>query len=200
MQVKHTGTIPLETGRLLLRPFRADDAEQIYKNWASDPEVAKFLTWRAHQNAGVTRTVVDSWLKDYRKPHGYHWCITLKGSDEPLDGIDVVSSDEHLAAAELGYCLTRRLWGQGYMTEAVIAVLEHLLETVGYERVSARHDTKNPASGAVMVKAGMAFEGVMRRAAKNNAGAYCDLALYAALRGDWARARAGQSRDAGNPS
>ena len=197
--MKHTGTVLIQTERLILRPFRPEDAKLVYKNWASDPAVSEHLTWRAHQNEGVTRTVVNSWIKDCRKPHGYHWCITLKGSDEPVGGIDVVSSDEHLASAELGYCLTRRLWGQGYTTEALIAVLEHLLGPVEYERVVARHDTGNPASGAVMIKAGMVFEGVMHRAAKTNMGAYCDLAVYAALRGDWARDRAGQSRDAGNP-
>lgn len=197
--MKHTGTVLLQTERLALRPFRLDDAEAVFRNWASDPEVTKHLTWRAHQNAGVTRTVVNSWLKDYRKPHGYHWCITLKGSDEPIGGIDVVSSNEHLASAELGYCISRRFWGHGYATEALIAVLEHLLGHVEYERAVARHDTANPASGAVMIKAGMAFEGVMHRAAKTNTGSYCDLAVYAALRGDWARGRAGQSRDAGNP-
>lgn len=185
--MKHTGSVLLQTERLVLRPFRLEDAGAVYKNWASDPEVTRYLSWRAHQNAGVTRTVVASWCKDYRKPHGYHWCITLREADEPLGGIDVVHADEFLASAELGYCLSRRLWGQGYMTEAAAAVLDHLLNRVEYERVFARHNTKNPASGAVMRKAGMVLEGVSRRAAKTNTGEFCDVALYAALRGEWRR-------------
>lgn len=183
--MKHTGTIPLETERMLLRPFRLQDVHAIFKNWASDPEATKYLSWRAHQTEGVTLSVVESWLKDYRKPHGYHWCITLKGSDEPLGGIDVVRSDEYLRAAELGYCLTRSLWGQGYITEAVTAVLDHLLNRVEYERITARCHTENRASGRVMEKAGMCFEGILRRAAKTNQGIFCDIAVYAALRGEW---------------
>lgn len=43
--MKHAGTKTIETGRLVLRPFRIEDAQPMYENWASDPEVTKFLMW-----------------------------------------------------------------------------------------------------------------------------------------------------------
>ena len=54
-----TGTQPIETRRLLLRRFRREDAEDMFANWASDPEVTRFLTWPAHSSAGVTRMLLD---------------------------------------------------------------------------------------------------------------------------------------------
>ena len=49
--MKHLGSKVLTTERLVLRPFRADDAEAMFNNWASDPEVTKYLTWTPHKSA-----------------------------------------------------------------------------------------------------------------------------------------------------
>ena len=52
--MKRCGTQRLETDRLVLRRFERADADAMYRNWASDPEVTKYLTWPAHENIGVT--------------------------------------------------------------------------------------------------------------------------------------------------
>ena len=54
-----TGTQRIETHRLILRPFRPADAEDMFSNWASDPEVTRFLTWPAHSSIEVTRWVLN---------------------------------------------------------------------------------------------------------------------------------------------
>ena len=180
--MKHTGTVLLKTESLILRPFRIEDAEAVFRNWACDLENVKYLSWRAHQTSGVTRTVVSFWLKDYRKPSGYHWCITLKGADDPIGGIDVVRSDEHLECAELGFCISRQYWGRGFATEAGSAVLNHLLYTVGYKRISGRCLSENRASAAVLSKIGMKREGLLRSAAKTNIGEFSDVLVFASVR------------------
>lgn len=53
--MNHKGTIQLETKRLILRRFAIDDAPAMFKNWASDPEVTKFMTWPTHKDVGVSR-------------------------------------------------------------------------------------------------------------------------------------------------
>ena len=50
----HKGTVTLETERLQLRCFTEEDAESMYRNWASDPEVTKYLTWPPHADVNVT--------------------------------------------------------------------------------------------------------------------------------------------------
>ena len=59
------GTKTIETERLILRAFRAEDAEAMFRNWASDPEVTKFLTWPAHGDVSVTRHVLADWVGRY---------------------------------------------------------------------------------------------------------------------------------------
>ena len=54
--LQHKGTQLLETPRLMLRKFTMDDAQVMYENWASDPEVTKFLTWPPHNSVEVTKT------------------------------------------------------------------------------------------------------------------------------------------------
>lgn len=69
-----------------------------------------------------------------------------------------------------GYCMGRRWWHQGIMTEAWGAVIDFLLEQVGVQRIIAGHDVNNPHSGGVMRKCGMTFEGVEEKAHRNNQG------------------------------
>ena len=65
--MNHKGTIQLETERLILRRFTIDDASAMFNNWASDPEVTKFMTWPTHKDVGVSRWVLDSWIPSYEK-------------------------------------------------------------------------------------------------------------------------------------
>ena len=62
----HKGTKTIETERLILRPFRQSDVEPMFRNWASDPEVTKFMTWPVHESVAVTKHVVEAWMNDYK--------------------------------------------------------------------------------------------------------------------------------------
>lgn len=70
------------------------------------------------------------------------------------------------------------------MTEALKAVINYLFEEVGMNRIEARHNTLNPASGRVMQKSGMKFEGIMRQIKVNKYGEFYDLAVYSILKSD----------------
>lgn len=63
--MKNLGTKTIETKRLILRKFSLSDAEDMYKNWASDDKVTKFLTWPTHAELEISRRVIDKWVKDY---------------------------------------------------------------------------------------------------------------------------------------
>lgn len=182
--MKHTGTVILETSRLRLRRFSAADSEAMYHNWASDDEVTKYLTWPKHESTAVSRQVIGDWEAGYEKPDCYQWAITLKdGTQELIGSIGVVLQDKDTAMAEIGYCISRKWWQQGVTSEALAAVLRHLIRTVGFNRIQARHDVRNPNSGLVMKKCGMSYEGTMRQAGINNQGIY-DICWYAVLSAD----------------
>ena len=184
----HKGTQTIETSRLILRRAVRDDADLMFRNWASDPEVTKYLTWPAHDSVTVSEMVIGSWLQEYEKENYYQWMIVLKEIGEPIGSIGVVRQNDRVEEAEIGYCIGTRWWHQGIMTEVLSAVIEYLFTEVNMNRVSARHDPNNPHSGGVMKKCGMKYEGTNRACDRNNQG-ICDAAQYSILRGEWQKPR-----------
>ena len=76
--MNHCGTQFIETDRLILRKFSIDDAESMYRNWASDSEVTRYLTWPAHTSAEVSKAVLENWTASYAQKNYYQWAIILK--------------------------------------------------------------------------------------------------------------------------
>ena len=177
------GTQNIETPRLLLRRFRIEDAEDMFKNWASDPEVTRFLTWPVHSSVEVTRDLLKDWIPRYEDGGYFNWVMEHKETGKAIGNISVVRLREDIESADMGYCMSRAFWGQGFMPEALKAVMEYLFDVVGMNRVAACHDANNPKSGRVMEKAGMKLEGTLRAAGKNNLG-ICDEVWHATIRSD----------------
>ena len=184
----HKGTQTIETNRLILRRAVSKDAEPMFRNWASDPEVTKYLTWPAHESIAVSQMVIGSWLQEYEKESYYQWMMVLKELGEPIGSISVVRQNDRVEEAEIGYCIGRRWWHKGIVSEALGAVIKYLFEEVGMNRVAARHDPNNPNSGGVMRKCGMKYEGTNRACDRNNQG-ICDAAQYSILRCEWQKPR-----------
>ena len=179
--MKHCGTKKIETERLILRKFVMDDVAAVYNNWANDPEVTKYLTWQTHSNVDISSSVLADWTSHYNEPDFYQWAITLKkNGNEPIGSISVVRKDDRIKMVTIGYCIGKKWWHKGIMTEALQTLIKFFFEEVGANRIEAWHDPKNINSGKVMSKCGMQYEGVHRDADWNNQG-ICDVAMYAIL-------------------
>ena len=176
--LEHKGTKTLETSRLILRRAQIEDAEMVYRNWTSDPEVTKYLTWPTHESRETTEAVLKYWISQYGNDNFYQWLIVYREHGEPVGTISVVDQSDCERRGEIGYCIGINWWHRGIMTEALNAVLRFLLEEVGMERIEACHDVNNPHSGAVMRKCGMELERIEPKGGKNNSG-ICDLCRYA---------------------
>ena len=182
--MKELGSKVLKTERLTLRPFRADDAEVCYQNWMTDPAVTKYLTWTPHEDIAFTRALLAAWEEEAKKPDVFHWAIVKEG--EVIGDISVVSLDKRTDCAYLGYCLCRRFWGQGIMTEALACVRDYLFGECWLYRLEARHAKENVGSGRVQEKCGFVYEGTARKAWKlTGTDERCDLVHRAILREEW---------------
>lgn len=144
----------IKTKRLLLRAIRRNDAQDIYDNWASDPEVTKYLTWSAHESVEVTKAIVELWLEDYRNPNTYRYGIELTGYDHLIGMIDIVGYID--GCPVIGYVLRKDFWNKGYMTEAFSAVIQDLFSK-GYEKILIEADVRNHGSNRVIQKCGFTF-------------------------------------------
>ena len=144
----------LVTDRLVLRKVNINDIEPMFNNWASDPEVTKYVTWLPHQNIETTEMIIKEWIKEESGPKTIRFLITIKGNDEPIGSIDVVEYFDE--APEIGFCLSRKHWGKGYMTEACKAFVEYLF-SLGFSKVLIEADERNIASNKVIEKCGFKF-------------------------------------------
>ena len=180
--LSHKGTVSLETDHLILRSFKIEDAEDMFLNWASDYEVAKFLSWQTHETPEVTKQILSSWIKAYERPDTYNWCIILKEYDKAIGHISVVELNDKNQRCSIGYCIGKAFWNKGLMTESLKAVIEFLFNEVGMNRIQAKHDTDNPASGEVMKKAGMKYEGTLHQYRKRKDGTFGNSSIYAIIK------------------
>lgn len=178
--MKHLGTRTITTERLILRRFTLEDAQAMYHNWASDPDVTRYLTWPAHGSVEITQMVLCDWIADYEKDDFYQWAIELRELGQPIGTISVVSHNDKAQLVHIGYALGRRWWRRGIMSEALQAVMDYLFDEVGVNRIESRHDPRNPNSGKVMRKCGMQYEGTLCQSDWNNQG-ICDASWYALL-------------------
>jgi [ribosomal protein S5]-alanine N-acetyltransferase len=150
----------LESSRLRLRRLVEDDAEAVFAAYAQDPEVTKYLVWRRTGNLEDTRHALRSATEAWDEGKAFNW-VVLRKKDDRLLGMVGVRVDGH--KVELGYVLAREFWRQGYMTEAVRAVVSWAIKEEDVYRVWAVCDIENLASARVMEKAGMQREGILRR-------------------------------------
>ena len=154
-KIKENFRADIETDRLILRPWQTSFAQQMFDNWATDKDVTKFLSWEPHKNVEETKQVITMWTQELN----YNWCIFDKSINEAVGSISVVKRADRDFYCEVGYCSSKKVWNKGYMTEALKAVINFLFDE-GYNKIELRHAVDNPASGRVMQKAGMTYQGV----------------------------------------
>lgn len=140
--------------RLILRRLKREDAEPMFRNWCNDPEVAKYTLWVAHESVETTKKLVDMWLEEEKDEKTERFVITLKGNDEPIGSIDIVHFYNDIP--EIGYCLSRKYWNKGYMSEACKAFINYLFE-LGYPKILIRADIRNIGSNRVIEKCGFKY-------------------------------------------
>lgn len=171
------------TPRLALRPVRMSDAEDLYE-YSRDPEVARHVLWDAHQSIHQTRNYIRFLIRQYRNAAPSTFAIALRDSGKVIGTIGYMWVQPENRSAEVGYSLSRAYWNQGYMSEALKTVIEFGFLKLNLNRIEAQHECSNPASGHVMINAGMRHEGTLRQRVYNK-GRFVDVDLYAILRSDF---------------
>jgi ribosomal-protein-alanine N-acetyltransferase len=177
-------SLPIETPRLLLRRYRLEDAENIFQDWASDPEVAKYLSWKPHQSLADTYAFLEQTQKSWQDRS--HLALGMEGKETGrlIGGIGF--GYEARVRVQFGYAIGRKYWGQGYTSEALRALIPVVFRDSQIHRAYALCYVKNQGSARVMEKAGLSFEGVLRQyflLPNVSPQVPCDMACYSLLRG-----------------
>ncbi len=173
----------LTTPRLILRGFRSADIPAIV-HLLQDPAIARTTL---HIPYPYTEEDARTWLRiqqdQLAQGWGYTFAITQRASGQLIGAIDIRLTMPH-RRAEIGYWIGTPYWGQGYATEAARAVLRFGFEDLHLNRIAATHMVGNPASGRVMEKLGMHYEGTLRQYTFHH-GHFQDHRVYAILREEW---------------
>ena len=190
----------LTTERLLLRPFCLADAPGVQR-LAGDYEIAATTLGIPHPyEDGVAEAWIGTHREGYergelasfavvlaRNVRGESAAAEMAAAERALLGSISLHIRQQHARAEVGWWIGVPYWNQGYCTEAARALLHYGFETLGLNRIQGRHLARNPASGRVMIKIGMRYEGTMRQAVCKW-GVFEDVKLYAILTNEYAPA------------
>ena len=153
----------LETERLILRPWRLEDAADMYA-YAKNPNVGPNAGWKPHESVEESKAILESWIHSDEEED--IWAIVPKETGRACGSIGLHQDGRRPGVPncrELGYVLGQEQWGKGYMTEAAKAILRYGFAELGLELIAVRHYLHNQRSRRVIEKCGFHYEGTMRR-------------------------------------
>ncbi|PLR86351.1 GNAT family N-acetyltransferase [Bacillus canaveralius] len=175
------GELPiLETDRLVLRKLSLEDLEDIY-SYGSNQEVSKYVTWDTHLSSADTKQFLDFVLQQYENKKIAPWGIQYKENGRLIGTIDFVWWKPAHKSAEIGYVLAPQYWGKSIATEAAKTIIKFGFTNMDLVRIQAQCFVDNKASARVMEKAGMSFEGVLRKSMLVK-GSHQDIMMYSVLK------------------
>src|SRR2546421_4791374 len=152
----------IESPRLILRPLTMADDLAIYA-YGSDPEVSKYVLFDTHTSIEDSRTFLRTVMEEYEQHKPSALGIELKDGGTLIGTIGYLNWSGDHKRVEIGYALSRLYWNKGFVTEATQALINHFFQHSDLIRIEARCRSENTGSSRVMEKAGMKFEGILRK-------------------------------------
>lgn len=146
-------TPKLETERLILREIHSDDVETIFKCWMQDENVSRYMWWKASNDRNEAKEFVEFEIGNLENDKWNRWIIVLKSTNEII-GTCLVFFNEEERHWDISYNLGRKFWGNGYVTEAMNAVMKYAVEKMKIREISTAYAKENSASGNVLQKLG----------------------------------------------
>ena len=183
--MKFLGTKTLETERLILRKIKIEDAPVAYKNWCNSDIVDKYVLWTKHSSEETTIEQYEKWIEEYNDEKTFRWIVELKENHDLIGTIDVSKRFIKHGSCEIGYCYSDKYWNNGYATESLKAVMKFLFEECEADIINAEFMNNNPASGKVMEKSGMKFEGTLRSRVIDKNNIRNDLVCYSITKDEY---------------
>lgn len=152
---------PIETERLLLRPFRESDAEAFFE-CCQNPNIGNNAGWKPHGSLEESQEI----LRSVFISQSGIWAIILKEDGRLIGSIGIIPDPkrENPQARMLGYWLDESHWGKGYMTEAVQSVLDYGFNTLQLSLITANCYPHNERSQQVLKRHGFIYEGTLHQA------------------------------------
>ena len=134
--------------RLLMRKPMMEDASPIFQLYAQDTEVTKYLTWKPHLSITNTKTFLKSCLHNWQNGISFPWTIVRKNDKQLIGMLEIVNVDQ--TGIQLGYVLARPFWGKGYMTEALLEIIDWAFKLYPEDVSCIRGVSSDPSAPTVI--------------------------------------------------
>jgi ribosomal-protein-serine acetyltransferase len=169
--------------RLYLRPVGAADAEPIYSLVEADRErLARWLPWAAAQTLAATDQFIAESEAQAARGDGFQAVLVRDGEIGGVAGYHRI--DRANRATSIGYWLAAAHQGEGVMSAAVKALVDHAFGAWGLHRVVIEAAVENRRSRAIPERLGFTEEGVLREA-ELVGDRFLDGVLYSMLAPEW---------------
>ena len=173
----------LETERLILRSYTLEDAPDLQRI-IGEYDVSSTLPGVPHPyEDGMAEEWIRSCSDKFEKDEALHFAITLRTDRNFIGGIGI-KLDRKNERGEIGYWVGKPYWNRGYCTEAARALVTYSFEALKLNRIHAYYFTRNAASGRIMEKIGMRYEGCFRQHVKKWDN-FEDIMVYGILKSDF---------------
>ncbi|CDG84206.1 GNAT family N-acetyltransferase [Janthinobacterium agaricidamnosum] len=173
----------LSTARLTLRPPRHGDEESLFR-LHSDAQVMRYFSEPPWTDPARAARQVEDDVGAFGREEYLRFCIVLNGTQQMIGNCTLFALHRQNRRGEIGYALDRACWGQGYMHEALDALLEYAFVERDLHRLEADVDPRNSGSAHCLQRLGFSAEGLLRERWIVG-GQVSDSALYGLLRRDW---------------
>jgi [ribosomal protein S5]-alanine N-acetyltransferase len=173
----------IDASRLSLRWISAADTDAFYAIY-SNPEVMRYWSTPPLANREAAANLIKKIQEDWQRRLILKWGIALRTDNQLIGSVTLFNLDFTHRRSEIGYALGRDSWGQGYMNEALMALLKHAFEVLDLHRIEADVDPRNFASIRTLEKLGFQREGYLRERWQVN-GEIQDAFFYGLLRQEW---------------
>ena len=150
-EIEVHGTVELWTEHLVLRRYRPEDAELLYRHFGTDPEMVQYSGWNPYATLEMAQETVRRFIESYADNHSYSWVMDV---DDVVVGT-IGAYDYDQKQIEVGFSVDRGWQGRGFATEALRKVLSYLTTNESIPCVTAWCAAENSGSRRVMEKAGM---------------------------------------------
>ncbi len=164
----HIGTIKFETQNLICRRFMDSDCEDMFKNWAADPDIQFEYGEPVYPTIEETSELLERYIDGYNQSDFYRWAIIEKASGENIGQIAFCKVYSDCKTAEVEYCIGKRFWGKGYAGEALTGLIEFAFAKTDFHRLEAYHRLENIKSGRVLEKSAMHITDTVQRFVREN--------------------------------
>ena len=158
------GTVQLKTNRLLLRKYKMEDAETLFRDFGQKAEMSEYSGWNPYETLDMTKQTIQNFINSYSDPSSYSWVIEYNGM--PAGTIGAYDYNKKENSIELGISIAMNHWGHGFASEAASAVIKYLAFDEGSRELRAWCASDNTGSKKVMEKCGMVLDSTDENALK----------------------------------